>query len=326
MSYVERLSSLARVAGDFKVASLFACAGGFDVGLQSVGFTAVYANDIDPRMKPLYEGNVGHDLVVGDIRDVKASDIGKVDLITGGFPCVTFSTSGSRKGVEDEINGMLYRELLRIVDQAKPRMFVAENVSGVLTSRDGLDVRRITHHMNRCGYAMRVIKMSAADIGVPQARVRVFFVGTRHDLKPWTSSWPNEEERSGCSFAEAVADLGPPVDYHAVGDGCDRTWALVNATPRPGDYKNTIMAAVLPGSKPSHTLTKAGSKRAVMVDGRWRTMTMRESARIASFPDFAFVGPSATDTTVRHATGNAVCPLVAQSLGRSIAAHLKAIG
>lgn len=208
----------------WRVASLFCCAGGIDLGFRSAGLRTVYANDVDARAAETLEANLGHPVDVRDVREVRAADLGlgEVDVVTGGFPCVTFSTAGRRAGVEDTANGVLYLELCRLIAELRPRYFVAENVRGILSANGGAAVKLVLAAFLRLGYRTEYQLVNMADHGVPQTRERVFFVGQRLDQHRGSFQFPRPTHRRrkdksapgwlapAVTLREAIGDLGEP--------------------------------------------------------------------------------------------------------------------
>ena len=125
MTYPERLArelpQEAPARNGLKLASLFCGAGGVDLGFRSAGWELAYANDYNAEAARSFALNLGHQPEVGDVRAVKGERIGTVDVLTGGFPCVTFSTAGARAGVNDDIHGKLYLEMCRVITEVQPR-------------------------------------------------------------------------------------------------------------------------------------------------------------------------------------------------------------
>ncbi len=130
-----------------KVISLFSGAGGMDLGFEMAGYDIVFANDIDKWAVETYQYNFPNiKVVLGDISKIPSEDIPEADVVIGGFPCQDFSVLGGsgRKGIKAK-RGKLYKEFLRIVKSKKPKVFVAENVKGILSANNGLAIKIIKH-------------------------------------------------------------------------------------------------------------------------------------------------------------------------------------
>ena len=175
-----------------KVASLFCGCGGTDVGLignfdflgkhyGSNNMEIVYANDIDSNACAIFEKNFGITPDNRDIRTVASDEIPQFDILTGGFPCQSFSIVAQnppRLGIKDD-RGMLFFEMCRILREQQPKCFIAENVKGLANLGD---VKTIIEHdfstISENGYLVVPARvLHAADYGVPQSRERVIFFG-----------------------------------------------------------------------------------------------------------------------------------------------------
>ncbi|MBR0372565.1 DNA (cytosine-5-)-methyltransferase [Candidatus Saccharibacteria bacterium] len=165
--------------GKYKVISLFSGAGGMDLGFIQAGFDIVWANDNFPEAIDTYRRNIGNHIVYGDIRMIKSEDIpDNVDVVIGGFPCQGFSIANTRRSMKDERN-FLYKEMLRIIRDKKPKMFVAENVKGILSMEKGEVIKMIKRDFESLGYYVEAKLLNAAEYGVPQQRERVVIIGNR---------------------------------------------------------------------------------------------------------------------------------------------------
>lgn len=219
------ISERAPQTGGLKLASFFCGGGGFDLGFRAAGFELAFASDYWIGAVKSFTANLGHAPVHADIRELDASRLpapGTIDVLTGGFPCVTFSTAGGRAGVVDDTNGKLYLELCRVIDVIKPRYFVAENVKGMLSANGGNAVRLIAAAFLRLGYRVEWKLVNMADHGVPQTRERVFFFGVRLDQWRGSFLFPKETHRRkgdknapvwlppAVSLLDAIGDLSEP--------------------------------------------------------------------------------------------------------------------
>lgn len=165
--------------GNYKVVSLFSGAGGMDLGFIQAGFDVIWANDIIPEAIETYRNNIGNHIVYGDVRMINSDDIPDgADVIIGGFPCQGFSIANTKRSMEDQRN-FLYKEMLRIIRDKKPKMFVAENVKGLLSMEKGKVIEMIKNDFESLGYYVEARLLNAAEYGVPQLRERVVIIGNR---------------------------------------------------------------------------------------------------------------------------------------------------
>src|SRR6056300_1689171 len=165
-----------------KIISLFAGAGGMDLGFKNAGFDIMWANDFDPDSVKTYRRNFGDHIVLGDIEKIRTNNMpDNPDVVIGGFPCQGFSIANLGRSVDDSRN-KLYKQMLRVIRVKKPKYFVAENVAGILTLGKGAVIQKIIKDFKSIGYKVDYKLLNAADYGVPQARRRVFIIGNRLDL------------------------------------------------------------------------------------------------------------------------------------------------
>ena len=302
-----------------KVASLFCGCGGTDVGLLG-GFDflgdnyaknpmeIVYANDIEESACRIFEENFGVVPDRRDIRTVPASEIPEIDVLTGGFPCQSFSIvaqNPKRLGYKDE-RGMLFFEMCRILREKQPKCFIAENVKGLLSANKGEAFPLIISEFEKSGYQVTHKLINAAAFGVPQKRERVIIVGIRNDL--------------GFKY-EFPEDVLMDDDYAVLGDVVENqvdekyffSEKAVQGMRAAKRDMNKGRAQDL--NKPCNTVgshlakVSLNSTDPVLLDGgRYRRFTPREVARIQSFPEsFKLMG---VEGAQYRALGNAIPPVM----------------
>lgn len=303
-----------------KVASLFCGCGGTDVGLLG-GFEflgkkygennmeIVYANDIDDNACNIFEENFGIKPDNRDIREVKSEDIPDFDILTGGFPCQSFSIvaqNPKRLGVKDE-RGKLFFEMCRILREKQPKCFIAENVKGLLTANKKSAFPLIIQEFESSGYDVTYSILNSAEYGVPQKRERVIIVGFRRDLKI-KFTFPD--------IALKEADLYEPLSS-VIEKTVDEKY-FFSERAIAGMMKNR--ASMNKGraqdiTKPCNTVGAHLAKVSLnstdpvlQIGERYRRFTPREVARIQSFPEkFKLIGSEAAQY---RALGNAIPPVM----------------
>lgn len=168
---------------EYRVISLFSGAGGMDLGFINAGFDIVWANDFFKEAVESYKKNVDDRIVYGDITQIDSSEMpDEIDLVIGGFPCQGFSVANNKRSMKDERN-FLYKEMLRVIRDKKPKFFVAENVKGILSMKKGKVIEMIKKDFRSLGYEVEARLLNAAEYGVPQARERVVIIGNRIGVK-----------------------------------------------------------------------------------------------------------------------------------------------
>jgi DNA (cytosine-5)-methyltransferase 1 len=165
------------------IVSLFSGAGGMDLGFKQAGFDILFANDFFQEAVNSYHRNVSKNVIYGDITKIKSEDIpDNPDVVIGGFPCQGFSIANNNRSMNDERN-FLYKELLRVIRDKKPKFFVAENVKGLLSMEKGKVINLIVKDFEDLGYKVDYKVLNAAEYGIPQMRQRVIIIGNRIGVK-----------------------------------------------------------------------------------------------------------------------------------------------
>jgi DNA (cytosine-5)-methyltransferase 1 len=171
------------MAEKYKIASLFSGCGGLDLGFIKSGFEVIWANDFFKEAVQTYKNNIGDHIVYGDITKISSDEIpNNFDILLGGFPCQGFSVANNKRSMEDERN-FLYKELLRLIKDKRPKFFVGENVKGLLSMQQGKVIEMIIKDFKSLGYDVEYKLLKASDYGVPQNRERVVIIGNRLGLK-----------------------------------------------------------------------------------------------------------------------------------------------
>ena len=188
-----------------KLISLFSGAGGLDLGFQKAGFKVVAANEFDKTIWETYEKNHDTKLIKGDICEISSDEFPDCDGIIGGPPCQSWSEAGALKGIDDP-RGQLFYQYIRILEDKKPKFFLAENVKGMMAKRHNSAVKHIVSQSEDAGYNVFIHLLNASDYGVPQDRKRVFYVGFRKDLNV-NFDLPPEKYDYKLTFKDAIYDL-----------------------------------------------------------------------------------------------------------------------
>ncbi|MDA8234891.1 MAG: DNA cytosine methyltransferase [Clostridia bacterium] len=311
-----------------KIVSLFSGCGGMDLGFrgnftylgnkyEDLGFDIVFANDIFKEACLTYERYFEHYPVTQDIKEYLdfGGQIPKCHLVIGGFPCQDFSVSGKRKGLNSE-RGRLYEQMKRVIEIAKPCIFIAENVKGLTNMGDVLEKIKNDFSQLSPEYEIDHFLLMAADFGVPQTRERVFIVGTRKDLK--VSFYPPTPTHAADQY-----DSRKP--WVTAKQAIDDLWGLETTDKIPNQNqfsKARNYGEHLQGNKPikpdfpSPTIRAEHHGNIEFHYNNSRRLTVRECARLQSFPDdFVFYG-SGSRAYVQ--VGNAVPPVLAWHIAKQV--------
>lgn len=350
-----------------KVFDLFCGCGGFSKGFQNAGFDIKLGIDIWQDAITTYKHNFPNAVTITeDISNLSGSDLltranllaEEVDVIIGGPPCQGFSLSGKR--MIDDPRNILYKSFVRMVSDIRPKVFVMENVPGLVKLFNGKVKNQVIEDFSSLGYEVSLGQLTACDYGVPQARKRVFFVGLNknkiNNTERFVFPTPTHGgEISYITCKDAISDLdfiddtkllqeqdeyqvAPQNDYqlmmrknakklfnHVATIHTEKTRSIIALVPDGGNYKSlpenlqqtrkvNIAWTRMDSKKPCFTIDTGHNHHFHYRANR--VPTVRESARIQSFPDdFEFIG---IKTSQLKQVGNAVPPLLAQAIATAI--------
>lgn len=352
------------------VIDLFCGCGGFSLGFEEAGFNIALGIDLWEDATITFKHNHPNAKVINkDIVETSTEELleaaglsaDQVDVIIGGPPCQGFSISGKR--LIDDPRNKLYKSFVQIVSEIKPKVFVMENVPGLLSMAGGTIKNQILEDFEKIGYFVSVRQLTASNYGVPQSRKRVFFVGVNPNKLHNTLTFPFPEATHGDSpelipnvtCEDALSDLdfisetemlpekteyarAAVTDYqklmrkdstfllnHVATIHTQKTRSIIAMVPDGGNYKDLpeelwstrkvhIAWTRMDSKKPCFTIDTGHNHHFHYRANR--VPTVRESARIQSFPDtFEFIG---IKTSQLKQVGNAVPPLLAKAVAESV--------
>lgn len=341
--------------GDYNVIDLFSGCGGLSYGFEMAGFHVLLGIDNDSKALETFEYNhknskalCGDITAIGYEKDIKPLiDNQEIDVIIGGPPCQGMSLSGPRKF--DDPRNKLYLSYIRLVDEIRPKMFVIENVPGLVGLFGGQIKDSIMEKFDAMGYEIQYKIMCAADYGVPQNRKRVVFVGSRvgpfqyptpkadtvtcgmalSDLPPLEKELGEEEmEYSSIPlnpYQQLMRERSKKVRNHIAANHSEKVKEIIALVPDGGNYKD--LPEELSHTRNFHVAWTrfAKDKPAPTIDTGHRhhfhyeynrVPTVRECARLQSFPDdFVFLG---NKTQQFRQVGNAVPPIMAYEIAKKV--------
>ncbi len=334
-----------------RVLDLFCGAGGLSLGFKLAGFEIIGGVEWDRAAMETHKKNFKTKFeFCGDIRQISdktiEEEIKDVDVIIGGPPCQGFSAANRHEKEEDDPRNKLFFEYLRFVKKLKPKAFVIENVRQILTKDNGYAKNRILDITEELGYNVKVEVLLASDYGVPQDRRRAVFVGIRKDYgevfdfnnieksdRKYTVfdaigdlCYPNENVTN--DFLKYAKDSYEPLANHNPKYPCVKVQKRISYVPQGGNWQdvpielwdtqrnNRHSSAYkrLSFDEPSITIDTGHMNYFHPIENR--TPTVRESARLQSFPDsFVFEGNQSEQL---RQVGNAVPPLMARAIAKQI--------
>lgn len=340
------------ISSSYVAIDAFCGAGGLSLGLTRAGFDVQFAFDTNEKAIATYKKNIGAHAHVLDASSVEGQSLplkGSVTLVAGGPPCQGFSVQ--RRGAREDARNDLIFEFLRLVGEVQPQLFLMENVAALASPRNRVYYQKLLKTAAMLGYSVEASILNAADFGVPQIRKRLFVLGVREDLRGKinlpTRSIEVDEWRS---VRDAIQDLPDPSSAkgklypnHTPDNISPLNRERISHVP-PGGGRSDIPEHLrlpchsvsvevaghrgvygrLDWDKPAGTIT---TKCNSFTRGRFahptenRNISMREAARLQSFPDtFVFEGGK---VDVAHQIGNAVPPDLAYGIASDILKQLR---
>ncbi len=313
------------------VVSYFCGCGGLDLGFRGdftyhneeykkLPFDIKVAYDAEPRCIQTYNNYFGDcKAQTQDITTLDVKSVPKADVLIGGFPCQEFSSCGPLGGLESE-RGRLYQTLITYMNEHKPKLVVGENVINLERMEKGAVLKKIKEDLASAGYVVEVWKLFAPEYGIPQRRTRLFIICVRNDIY------------EKCGFPKKPIPQFDVKDYRSI------EWAIGdlvsvtdNSIPNQGEYFAASKAKRGNGQgdesnqkdKPAYTIRANPKSRVQFHYSLDRRLTVRECARIQTFPDDFEFGFSKTVNISQ--IGNAVPPVLAYFVAESVADYMEIV-
>ena len=314
-----------KMLGDHPITtvSLFSGCGGLDLGLQGgfdfldrhydvLPFSILAALDNSEDAVETYQLNLGQEALLADLTTYPIKSIPKAEVLTGGFPCQDFSSSGPKSGLNGK-RGQLYKVLSEYMEVHRPKLVIAENVPHLARLSSGAYLKAIIRDFESKGYAFDVWDLYAPDFGLPQSRRRLFLIGVRDDISGFPEEPVPSHYQSHVPINEGLADLESVVDESVTNQGQYYVATRASSGGGQGDHTNKV-------GKVAYCIRANARGRIQFHYSLDRRLTVRECARLQSFPD-QFVFPYSTQRNLTL-IGNAVPPILGHHVGRSIANFL----
>jgi DNA (cytosine-5)-methyltransferase 1 len=315
MNYIHKINNLLtpKPTLPYQVLDLFAGCGGLSLGFEAAGFHTV-GYEMDVKAADTYNKNlVGH--CFAKKLEIETEFQEDFSVVIGGPPCQPFSVGGHQKGIDDERNG--FPIFLNVIERLRPRIFMFENVRGMLYSNKWY-FDEITDALRKMGYRIDYQLFNAVNFGIPQNRERLFCIGHKGKFR-----FP-KPQLTKTTVGEAIGDLIDTIT--------DESKILTPSMDKYVANYEKASSCINPRDlylhKPARTLTcrniaapTGDMQRVKLKDGRRRRISVREAARLQSFPDwFEFTG---TETNQYYQIGNAVPPLLSFQIAQSIKEYLQ---
>jgi DNA (cytosine-5)-methyltransferase 1 len=332
---------------------LFCGAGGMSLGLQMAGFQISLGIDFEKDCQLTHALNFPEvPFICGDIADVTGEQIlstsgikkGELTLIAGGPPCQGFSTVNGKSRFLENPKNKLFVQFVRIVEELAPTWIVMENVTGLLSLENGAVRDAIYDAFNSIGYKIQAKILNASNYGVPQHRKRAIFIGNNagYDIqfpKPTHGIeqkelmlWQNDNLKPVVTVGDALNDIkdSSKLPNHIIPIHSEIVRKRMSYVPEGGNQKSIPIEFKPPqkfqntygrldSNKPAntiHTRFDVASTGSLYHPSENRALTVREGARLQSFPDnYIFAGNKGSQY---RQVGNAVPPLLAKAIGSTI--------
>jgi DNA (cytosine-5)-methyltransferase 1 len=334
---------MADMAKKFTFISLFSGAGGLDLGFSNNNFICTLANDIAKYSEDTYNSNWPDiPFIRDDIRNLSSKRILKEnggvlpDVILGGPPCQGYSVMGDKSS--SDFRNTLFLDYVKLVKELRPKCFLFENVKGFKTMYQGRFFREVSNAFASVGYNIYYNLINSGDFGVPQSRERVFLLGTRLGNQyyfPDKSFEGNGGITSYKNVGEAINNLikkGDEVPNHIALNHSEKVVKRYKLIPEGGklppyDELPEDIRRINFGN--TYNRLHRGKKSPTLVPGNNsfpihpvlnRSLTPREAARLQTFPDDVIFQGTRREQGIL--VGNAVPPLLASKLAKSISNHL----
>ena len=302
-----------------KFIDLFCGIGGFRIALEKLGLECVFSSEIDKHASQAYKRYFGDD-VHGNITQIDEKEIPSHDVLCAGFPCQSFSINGKRLAFDD-LRGNLFYNIVRIAKYHKPSILMLENVRNILRVDNSNVIDTIIKELNDIGYEVHYSVLNSAHFGVPQNRIRVYFVCLKRDLGlTYQEPFPTMENVYLCDMLEPDVDEGlypKRTDYTI--DTKEQPYCL--RPIRIGQYPvSGQLYRIRHPNGVASTLSATGGSLGrttglYYIDGRVRRLSITECKRIMCFP---------TDYDIDNTTqgfsqiGNAVIPKMIEIVYKGI--------
>lgn len=331
-----------------KIVSLFSGCGGLDLGFEKAGCDVIWANEYDKNFWATYRHNFPKThLETRSITDIKAQDIPDCDGIIGGPPCQSWSAIGSHRGIEDERGQLFLNDYVRIIKAKKPKFFLAENVPGMMYEKHSKARNKILNKLKNLGYNISYQLLNTFDYDIPQTRKRMIMVGYASGYE--TFFYPPASKDSKLTLRNQIFDIYkkyPKPPKVKTGGKVHTDLALPNHEYMDTSYSYIYMSRnrVRSWDEPSFTIQASGrhapchpqapkftQKTPKVKDElkfkrghykKYRRLTVRECARIQTFPDEFLFKYKNIDQGYKM-IGNAVPVAFANCLAKKIFKDLK---
>lgn len=304
---------------NFRFIDLFAGIGGLRIPFEALGGRCVFTSEIDKAAAETYKMNFPQDKheISGDIREIINKSIPSHDLLLAGFPCQPFSRAGHEKGFEDT-RGTLFFEIERILKHHKPKLFLLENVRGLIGHDGRHTFKRILEILEE-DYVVSWKVLNAKDFGLPQSRARVYIAGIRKNKKLIQKAFEFPDPPCTPTKVGDILESRVPAEYTI----SDKLWRGHQERKARHTANGNGWGYRMVSRSSSYTATmsaryyKDGSEILIQQPNKNpRKLTLREAARLQGFPEW--FKPSKSKQQGYKQFGNAVPVAVIHAIAEKL--------
>jgi DNA (cytosine-5)-methyltransferase 1 len=304
-----------------KVGGLFAGIGGIELGFKNAGFDIAWANEIDKQACITYRANHKHTLFEKDLNDLETSEVEKIDILTGGFPCQAFSIAGYQKGFRDDRGNVFFR-ILDFIDDLEPKVVFLENVKNLVGHDKGKTFERILYELEKVrNYTVKYKVLNSCEYGnLPQNRERIYIVAFKDEKCAENFSFPREKKLTK-KVADFIEDTAEEKYYYInsryyeqlkeemINKDSVYQWRRVYVRENKSKLCPTLTANMGTGG---HNVPLIIDKKDI------RKLTPRECARFQGFPDSFKFPDKLANSALYKQVGNSVTVPVIEAIAKEI--------
>lgn len=305
------------------VGSLYAGVGGLCLGLKNAGFNIEWANEFDKFACQTYRENFSHTLYEGDVWNLEPSELPKIDLLAGGFPCQPFSIAGYRKGFEDDRGNHFFR-MIEYIEIHEPKVVFFENVKNLVSHDSGNTIRVIMNTLTQIGYDYHLKVLNTREHGnLPQNRERIFIIAFKKDENNYSQYFRFPEP---IKLTKSVGDLlENEVDdkYYYKEDwyGYKMLKDMMKSKKTIYQWRRHYVRENKNNVCPTLTAnmgTGGHNVPLVLTHDGIRKLTPRECFRFQGFPDSYVLPSTVKNASLYKQAGNSVSVSVIERIGQNI--------
>lgn len=305
----------------YTVGELFAGIGGIGLGFKQSGYDVIWANEIDPKACVTYSKNFTHTMINKNMEDVDPSALPKVDVLTGGFPCQSFSIAGYRKGFKDD-RGNLFFDIIRFIKVIKPRVVLLENVKNLTSHDKGNTFKVIQEELIKLGFYIRSSVLNTSEYSdIPQNRERIYIVCFKDKKASENFKFPKKNDKIKKTIELLEKEQVDEVFFYDKNARYKELSLEITDPESIYQWRRVYVRKNKSGVCPTLTanMGTGGHNVPLILDkNRIRKLTPRECSRFQGFPDDFIFPTNLPNSALYKQIGNSVSVPVIKSIADNI--------